>query len=158
MGHIVFSRSQSMNCWYFQISVICRRKQLFQGSKKIPNFDRRFHFFTWRKIRYIQNVWGGYKILSSEGKSGANPVGSTWQSFQFIICMWNETGALKITNKTGPFLKPQKPELSGWVGRWMDGSVGVIKRVLRFGWISCIVTRKVYWFQIWPQKMCTAVK
>ena len=32
------------------------------------------------------------------------------------MCMRNENGAFKNTNEDRPFLKPQKPLLSGWVG------------------------------------------
>ena len=35
--------------------------------------------------------------------------------------MKNENGAFKNTNEDRPFLKPQKPLLSGWVGGWMGG-------------------------------------
>ena len=35
--------------------------------------------------------------------------------------MRNENGAFKNTSEDRPFLKPQKPLLSGWVGGWMGG-------------------------------------
>ena len=38
--------------------------------------------------------------------------------------MRNENGAFKNTNEDRPFLKPQKPLLSGWVGGWVGGWMG----------------------------------
>ena len=38
--------------------------------------------------------------------------------------MRNENGAFKNTNEDRPFLKPQKPLLSGWVDGWVGGWVG----------------------------------
>ena len=35
--------------------------------------------------------------------------------------MRNENGAFKNTNEDQPFLKPQKPLLSGWMGGLVDG-------------------------------------
>ena len=47
------------------------------------------------------------KPLSPEGKSGANPMGSTWQSFQFNMWMRNQNWTFKITYEDRTFLKPR---------------------------------------------------
>ena len=44
-------------------------------------------------------------------------------------------------------------ELSQWVGEWV-----VIFWVLRFSSKSSIVTSKMCWFQIWPQKLSTGTR
>ena len=48
-------------------------------------------------------------IFSPEGKSGANPMGSTWQSFQPNMCMRNQNWTFKNNLEDRPFLKPRKP-------------------------------------------------
>ena len=57
--------------------------------------------------RYIRRVLQFF--LSPEEKSGANPMGSTWQSFQFNMCMRNQNWTFKNTLEDRPFLKPRKP-------------------------------------------------
>ena len=120
--------------------------------KRVPQktCEWEWSIFSEKKIMYFT---GSVISLSPEGKSGANPMGSTWQSFQFNMCMRNQNRTFKNTLEDRPFLKPQKPLLYGLVGGWMG-----IKRVLRFCSISSMLTSKMRWFQIWPQKLSTAIR
>ena len=97
-------------------------------------------------------------ILSREGRCERTlPMGSTWRSFQFILHWWTKMGGFKNTNVNRPFSNRRKTLLSGWVGGWVGGWV-VIFLVLWFSSKSGIITSKMCWFQIWPQKLSTAIR
>ena len=48
--------------------------------------------------------------------------------------------------------------LSAWVGGWIGEWWVLIKTVLRFFSFSGILTSKICWLQIWPQKLSTAMR
>ena len=91
--------------------------------------------------------------LSPEGRCERTlPMGSTWRSFQFILHWWAKMGVSKTRAWIDPFRIVEKlycPD--GWVGGWV-----VIFLVLWFSSKSSIITTKMCWFQIWPQKLSTA--
>ena len=76
-------------------------------------------------------------------------------SLSNLICVWEtKIGLSKTPSRIGLFWNLKNLYCTGgWVGGWVG-----IKRVLRFCSISSMLTSKMRWFQIWPQKLSTAIR
>ena len=82
-----------------------------------------------------------------------SPDGVQLKVFPIYIALVNENEGFKNTSVNRPFSNRRKTLLSGWVGGWV-----VIFWVLWFFSKSGIITSKMCWFQIWPQKLSTAIR
>ena len=82
-----------------------------------------------------------------------SPDGVQLKVFPIYIALVSENEGFKNTSVNRPFSNRRKTLLSGWVGGWV-----VIFWVLWFFSKSGIITSKMCWFQIWPQKLSTAIR
>ena len=70
----------------------------------------------------------------------------------YVIGDWGSKIELQKHEWGSAFLETSKT-FNFWMGGWV-----VIKRVLQFSSFSSVLTSKIRWFQIWPQKLSTAIR